>query len=185
VSPVRAGNEEFVWRRMGLALDAVHNMKERYRIDENRVFIAGASGGGRVASGLGLHFPDVFAGGYYQAGCHWHEALPNPSEPAGVWPAGFGRPEAPRFEKARDESRHVIMAGEKDFNRDHAKAVAEAMAKARFGHVLYQEIPDLGHATAPADAFEKGLLFLLQRKVPGEEPKSGKPKDKKEKEPKK
>ena len=33
------GNDRFVWYRIALALDAVHNMLERYRLDQDRIYV--------------------------------------------------------------------------------------------------------------------------------------------------
>ena len=51
--------------RQALALDAVHNMRKRYNVEDDRVFVSGFSGGGLVASQLIHGFPDVFHGGFF------------------------------------------------------------------------------------------------------------------------
>jgi hypothetical protein len=80
--PDRAGNERFVWYRMGLALDAVHTLTLEYEIDPDRVYVTGFSGGGRLASRLGFHYPEVFRGGIYQGGCSFWEDVPVPDDPS-------------------------------------------------------------------------------------------------------
>jgi hypothetical protein len=60
ISANNSGNQRYVPIRMGLALDAVYNMRKRYNIDDNRVYISGASGGAGVASVLLRGFPSVF-----------------------------------------------------------------------------------------------------------------------------
>ena len=51
--------------RMGVAIDAALNIQKRYRIDPKRVYAAGVSGGGRVASMLGVSYADVKRGGVH------------------------------------------------------------------------------------------------------------------------
>ncbi|HMS16689.1 MAG TPA: hypothetical protein PKA37_07595, partial [Planctomycetota bacterium] len=138
VSALKSGNDHFVWRRMGLALDAVAGVQSILRIDPNRVYIGGFSGGGRSASALGLHFADVFRGGYYQGGVNYFEAVT----------AGTGEAErkhepqmiAPKGAAAalgRTRSRHVLFAGEHCFNYAHSKAVADRMGRpGQYQHVL-------------------------------------------------
>jgi hypothetical protein len=57
-----AGNPRFTWNRVGLALDAAHAMAALYDLDPERIYAAGYSGGGRIASALGMLFPEVFRG---------------------------------------------------------------------------------------------------------------------------
>jgi pimeloyl-ACP methyl ester carboxylesterase len=69
VSAARAGNDENVLdRREPLALLAAHNVARRYPVDPERVYIAGFSGGSRVALRLALGYPDVFRGAILNAG---------------------------------------------------------------------------------------------------------------------
>src|SRR5438874_6043371 len=50
------------------SLDGIHNLKLRYNIDENRVFISGFSGGASEASFDIVAFPDIFRGGVFLMG---------------------------------------------------------------------------------------------------------------------
>src|SRR5580704_532602 len=69
VSAARSGNDESVFdRREPLALLAAHNAMQRYRVDPERVYIGGFSGGARVALRLALGYPDVFRGAFLNAG---------------------------------------------------------------------------------------------------------------------
>ena len=64
VSPNKVGNDRVFRNRMGLAIDAATNLKARYKVDPERVYVAGISGGGRISSMLGMCYPDVFRGGW-------------------------------------------------------------------------------------------------------------------------
>ncbi|HKC16261.1 MAG TPA: PHB depolymerase family esterase [Steroidobacteraceae bacterium] len=69
VSAARSGNEESVLgRREPLALLAAHNIMRRYSVDPERVYVAGFSGGSRVALRLVLGYPDLFHGAILNAG---------------------------------------------------------------------------------------------------------------------
>jgi len=69
VAAARSGNDQNVLgRRMPLALLAEQNAASRYRIDPQRVFVAGFSGGSRVALRLALAYPDIFHGAILNAG---------------------------------------------------------------------------------------------------------------------
>ena len=69
VSAARSGNDENVLdRREPLALLAAQNVARRYPVDPERVYIAGFSGGSRVALRLALGYPDLFRGAILNAG---------------------------------------------------------------------------------------------------------------------
>ena len=69
VSAGRSGNAESVFdRRVPLALLAAHNIVSQFLVDPDAVYIAGFSGGGRVALRLALAYPDVFSGAILNAG---------------------------------------------------------------------------------------------------------------------
>ncbi|MBN2718057.1 MAG: prolyl oligopeptidase family serine peptidase [Deltaproteobacteria bacterium] len=51
-------------------LDVIDIVKKRYRIDENRIYITGASMGGTGAARLALHYPDLFAAAVPLCGYH-------------------------------------------------------------------------------------------------------------------
>ena len=69
VSPRDAGNDRSVLdRRLPLALLAYENARARFHLDDSRVYIAGFSGGARVAETTALAYPDVFHGALLNAG---------------------------------------------------------------------------------------------------------------------
>jgi pimeloyl-ACP methyl ester carboxylesterase len=64
-----SGNDTSVFaRRSPLALLAEANAAKRYRIDPQRIYVAGFSGGSRVALRLALAYPDIFRGAILDAG---------------------------------------------------------------------------------------------------------------------
>ncbi|HEX2970801.1 MAG TPA: PHB depolymerase family esterase [Tepidisphaeraceae bacterium] len=155
-----SGNDRLPLIRMALALDAAHNMKARYQIDEKRVYIAGLSGGGRVGSMLGVGYPDVFAGGLYIIGCNYYRAIFS-REKNGIWQKGFNAPPVEVLAQAR-RHRHVILEGETDANREQSLAYAEAYRRDGFRYVIYLEVPGMGHEPPNAQWFEKGIAALVE-----------------------
>lgn len=117
----RAGNSRSVMVRLGLALDAVTNIKARYSIDPDRVYVSGGSGGGRCASMLGVSCPDAFHGGIYIIGCDYFREIPT-GEPNKYWPRSYVQPSARLLGFAKQRSRHVLLTGEQDMNRLQTKA---------------------------------------------------------------
>ena len=69
VSAAHSGNDEATFaRREPLALLAAHNIRKQYPVDSDRIYIAGFSGGSRIALRLALGYPDVFRGVILNAG---------------------------------------------------------------------------------------------------------------------
>ena len=162
----RAGNSRSVMARLGLALDAASNMKSRYSIDADRVYVSGGSGGGRCASMLGVSCPDVFHGGIYIIGCDYFRDIPT-GEPNKYWPRSFVQPSPRLFAFAKQRSRHVLITGEKDMNRPQTKANFEAGFKRdAFEHVSYLEVPAMGHRLPPVDWIGLAFQFLDDPKSP-------------------
>jgi hypothetical protein len=62
-----SGNKVRVQRRMAYALTAPAVINKSYQIDDARVYLAGFSGGGRVASMVAAEYPEIFKGAIFKA----------------------------------------------------------------------------------------------------------------------
>lgn len=156
-----AGNERIGWYRFGLALDAAYNMQQNCRIDPDRVYISGMSGGGRVSSRMGVAYADVFAGAFMIVGCDFYKRTPVPNDPPKVYIERYAMPIGKILAKAVRDNRYVLLTGTNDFNRDETQSIYEnGFQKEHFAHVTYLEVPDMGHELPPADWFEKGIDAL-------------------------
>jgi hypothetical protein len=78
----KAGNQREVIHRVGLSLDAIHNMTRQYNIDPNRVYVCGMSGGGRISSWVGMGYPEVVAGTFPFCGVNYSKRSTYPTSPA-------------------------------------------------------------------------------------------------------
>jgi predicted esterase len=157
-----SGNHRTTTARIGLALDAVFNMKARYKIDPERIYIAGFSGGGVVASYLAWAWPDVFRGGLYVGGCNYIHDVPVPGERK-LWRGDIKEPSALLLGMARERSRHVYICGEKDPALSMMKTVsAQAEAEGAWG-VQFYEVPKLDHSV-PDGAWIDRIVKALDKK---------------------
>jgi dienelactone hydrolase len=103
VTAARSSNrEDPIGRREPLALLATYNVMQRYRVDAQRVYIGGFSGGARMALRLALAYPDLYRGALLNAGSDPLDAGP-PSPP-------------PRelLERFQEGTRIVYVTGERD-----------------------------------------------------------------------
>jgi predicted esterase len=159
----QAGNPRNIFDRMRMAVDANVGMRKRYRIDPARVYVSGFSGGARVASMLGVAFPDLFTGTIPFMGVNFYTELPvENGKKLGITYI----PDDQALEIAKKQCRYVLVTGEKDFNRVETHSTEEnGFRKEGFTSVLCLEVPGVGHAMPPAEWLEKGLEFLDTGKV--------------------
>ena len=158
VSAANIGNDDSVFgRREPLALIAAWNVASRYPLDPRRVYVAGFSGGSRVAMRLALAYPDLFRGAFLNAG----------ADPAG---SGINRlPPRSLLELAQAQTRLVFMTGAQD--EASLSMDADANASMRQNCLFNLEARTMfgvGHEVAGADALARGL-DLLQRPL-GQDP---------------
>jgi hypothetical protein len=157
ICPDNAGNNRDPRERLNLGLDAVHNMKARYPVDESRLYISGFSGGGRCASIAAVGYPDVFTGGLFMMGCNFYRVVRIDKQRA--YPAGAFKPAEELFDQAREHPL-VLLTAERDMNRDQTKANYEAFKEDGFRNVTYLEVPKIGHTAPPATWLVKALDAL-------------------------
>ena len=158
IAAYRSGNRRNIFDRFRLAIDANFNMDRRFKIDPNRVYVSGFSGGGRVASMVAVAYADLFSGAIPFCGVSFYKAIP--SDPGKSWPPGY-LPVTPALKIAKAKGRYVLVTGEKDFNLKNTRAVFKhGFRQEGFKHALLLEVPGMKHAPPPAAWLEKGLEFL-------------------------
>ena len=146
----RSGNSQNVLsRRVPLAVSGYENVRLRYRLDPARVYVAGFSGGSRVAMRMAVAFPDVFHGAVLNAG----------SDP-------FGTPEVPLpdaalFKQFESGTRLVYVTG----TRDERAADSDRRSRASARELCVSNLVDLpvregGHEPADVRSIEHALREL-------------------------
>ena len=188
VSYNKAGNEVMPNIRLGLALDAVHNMSQRYNIDEKRVYVSGLSGGGRMTCLAGIYYPQVFKGALPIVGTLYFRDVklpqdpelralikPDPPEGVAVWPRGLLKPSNRTLAKMKRQQRWVLIAGETDYNMPQMRAHFEqGFERDGFEKARYLEIEGMGHEYPDAKWYDHALTLLEQDAEPDE---AGEPAD--------
>lgn len=174
VSYSDAGNPVMPNIRLGLALDAVHNVQKKYRIDQRRVYVSGISGGGRMTCVAGIYYPQVFTGMLPMAGTTYFRDVklpedpelralikPAPPEGATVWPRHLFEPSARRLKEMTQKQHWVLLAGETDYNMPQMRAHYEqGFKRDGFKHAHYLEVPGMGHVYPDAKWYGKALALL-------------------------
>lgn len=141
----KAGNEVDPVFRHAMALEGVNQLRKRYNIDSDRIYLSGISGGGRAAGILMLMFPDVFDGGWTICGINPIRKDVTPKQ----------------LQAAKTRNRYVFMTGDDDFNRDQVKLIFDEYQSKGFAHTKYIQVAGMDHAQ-PRDAkwVEQAIAFL-------------------------
>jgi pimeloyl-ACP methyl ester carboxylesterase len=152
--------------RVGLALDAVHNLSKRYDIDKERVYVAGFSAGGALAADLLRGYPEVFSGVCCFMGGEFYmcppdadgKSEPSSSEDGAAWYCPI--------DQAKRDAKIVLMRGDKDRARGTAgwgRADAESLRLEGFTRVTYIELPKWPHFPPTAPWFNKAITALERK----------------------
>ncbi len=157
-----SGNPRDVFDRMRMAVDANHNLRGMFNVDERRVYVSGFSGGSRVASMLGVCYADMFTGAVCFMGVNFYE--PVVGDDKMMYQARY-IPDDDILGIAKKECRYVFLTGEKDFNLADTKAVYEASLKGGFKAVEFFNIPKQGHQPPAAEWLKKSLDYLDEDKA--------------------
>jgi pimeloyl-ACP methyl ester carboxylesterase len=161
VTAARSGNAAAVLsRRVPLALAAEENVVREYPVDRQRIYIAGFSGGSRVALRVALGFPDIFRGALLDAG----------ADPLGVadpWGGPDTLPPRDLFLLFQGSSRLVYVSGELDtVNLSSDASSSQSMRDWCVFDVETHETPDAGHEPMSPEAFGRALERLLNPASP-------------------
>ncbi len=156
VGAAGAGNGRHWPDRLQLALDGVAMASAHYNIDPDRVYVAGLSGGGRIASMMVLGCPDVFAGGMAIAGLNSYQRARTPD--GKIWPASMTKPGRDLWALARYR-RIAAVTGPGDFNRDQMRAYADGL-EADGLEIGWFEYADMGHTLPTPERFADVLGWL-------------------------
>jgi Esterase PHB depolymerase len=149
VSAAHSGNDVADGRREPLAVLAAYNVMQRFGVDPTRVFVAGFSGGSRIAMRLALAYPDLFRGALLNAGSD---------------PIGSGQAPLPPRElslRFQESSRLVYVTGDRDtLHLAMDAASLESMRKWCVFNVVQRITPWSAHEEASAAALARALEAL-------------------------
>jgi predicted esterase len=162
VSALHSGNSRHPLDRFRLALDATCNMCRRYNVDRRRIYVGGFSGGARMASMLGVGYGDIFTGTLCVCGVNFYTSLPISG---GKFYPGTYVPDPGVLLRAKRNGRFVLLTGENDENRENTKSAnATGFKREGFRHVLYLEVPAMGHEMPDGKVLARAIEYLANEK---------------------
>jgi hypothetical protein len=138
-------------------------MMKHYRIDPNRVYAAGFSGGARMAGLLGFYQADIFHGTIQNCGVDFYKAVPMIAATSQLDTAGqpYGLLTATEDEIAA--ARHVrfgLITGTNDFRRGNILDIFNGgFAREGFQAKLF-EVQGMAHDVADGKTLSAVLDFL-------------------------
>lgn len=156
VSAAGSGNSaDVVGRREPLALLAAYNVMQRYRVNPQRVYVGGFSGGSRIALRLALAYPDLFRGALLNAGSDPLDAGPPTPPPRAL------------LERFQESTRIVFVTGEHDdLHLSMDRASLESMRQWCVFDTSAEITPGAGHELADPAAFSRALGALARHARP-------------------
>ncbi|MEO1996974.1 MAG: hypothetical protein ABGZ17_17035 [Planctomycetaceae bacterium] len=142
VGPHNAGNNCPGPRRARIVLDALDDMRRNYRTDPDRTYIAGFSGGGRVACQMAFALPELFGG-----------VVP-------LCAAGELRSESWLRQRVIDRISLALVTGENDFNRGEVERFRGPLLSEVGVRTRVWVVPGLGHRPAGPQTLEQVFQWL-------------------------
>jgi predicted esterase len=136
------GNTKPNAQRVLAAIMGLAKVQQLYKTDNHRIYIAGLSGGGRIASETATKFPRMFNGALYVAGSLFWTPAETPL-------LGF-----------ISRNRYVFLTGSKDFSRHQVLSVYKKYKEAGIKEVLLMDFFGYGHHNPNAAQLAAALQFL-------------------------
>lgn len=151
-----SGNSRHRANRYQLAFDALATVQERYHIDPRRVYAAGMSGGGRIASDLAACAPEFFHGAVCIVGMHCFRNVPLGN---GLYkPAGFAPPRGARAQLARNTP-IAAVTGKKDFNYSEIASAVGVFNRDGWNVRLFED-DEMAHEMPTPERFLDAFVWV-------------------------
>ncbi len=141
-SPYNAGNNTPMPRRIRIVLDVLDDLRRRHRIDADRTYLAGFSGGGRVACGITFALPELFGG-----------VIP-------VCAGGDLREEPWLRHRVMDRLSVAMITGTGDFNRGEVERFRGPMLAEMGVRTKATTVEKLGHGIPDAKTLSEVIEWL-------------------------
>lgn len=142
IGPHAAGNRCPMRKRVRIVLDALDDVRRKHAIDPDRTYIAGFSGGGRVACAIGFALPELFGG-----------VIP-------ICASGDLRSESWLRQRVIDRLSVAHITGERDFNRGEVERFRGPMLKAVGVRAKVWTVAKMGHSVPKGKTWDAVLNWL-------------------------
>jgi hypothetical protein len=146
-SPYDAGNECPLKRRIRVVMDVLDDLRRRGRVDPDRTYLAGISGGARVACMIGFALPEYFGG------------------LAPLCAGGELRQERWLWHRLTQRESIACVTGEDDFNRTEVERYRMPLLQAMHVRTRLWVVPGMGRAI-PGEPVLREVYQWLEEGLP-------------------
>jgi hypothetical protein len=140
--PYDAGNDVSPQKRVRIVLDVLDDVRRNYNIDPDRTYIAGISGGARMANAVAFALPEHFGG------------------VLSICASGELRQEPWLRQRVMDRLSVALVTGETDFNRGEVERLRGPYLKEVGVRTRVWMVPKLGHEMPRAPLLAEYLKWL-------------------------
>lgn len=159
IAPQKAGNKQDTSRRAGLAVLAATKLQEMAKIDTNRVYVAGFSGGARVASYCSFLRPSLFSGAFSVCGVDFPAQVPRVKATRNDEYGYFSLGEQ-EVAEAKQRVKFVLVTGSKDFRYGNIMDIYTGGFQKDGYTVKLIDVPGMDHTICSPRALSDGISFL-------------------------
>lgn len=153
------GNRREITDRLQNHLDSIETLARSARIDQQRIYLTGVSGGGRSSSILQLAFPEHFAGCVPIIGLDTYHNAPT-GDPGKYWPKRLGKPSGPNMQLLKLR-RIRSITGTADFNEPEMTLRTRLLRDDGLDAQI-DVIDGMAHAMPSAEQFAQALRWVDQ-----------------------
>jgi predicted esterase len=149
IAPQNVGNTRDVSIRAGTTVVAIAKMMELYKVDPKRVYVAGFSGGAKVACVVAYHHPDLVRGVLPICGFFHPRLRPE-----------FGPQDKELLQKAREEVGFALITGPKDPNHANMLDACDKILEPEEYRATIFDVPGMGHEIPAAPTIRAAIAWL-------------------------
>lgn len=151
------GNKREITDRLQNHLDSIETLAMHARIDRDRIYLTGMSGGGRCSGILQLAFPERFAGAVPIVGLDTYHNAPT-GKGNQYWPKSLGKPSS-RWMKFLQTRRIRSITGTADFNEPEMLIRTELLNRDGIDAQI-DVIEGMAHSYPSQKQFRDALLWV-------------------------
>jgi len=157
----KVGNHQSIYRRVGVSILGLDKVLSDYKIDRDRLYIMGYSGGGRVASMACYFHPDIFKGCLGICGINFHEKVDlTMIEEADEY--GYFKYTGKRVDDVKKNVKFAVVTGENDFRYHYLKQVVSAGYQKHDFEVKIFDLPGYGHQLCSDKELELVYEYFIE-----------------------
>jgi hypothetical protein len=165
IAPQKIGNSQDISRRVGLAVIAALKISEFAKIDKSRIYVAGLSGGARVASYAAFAHPDLFDGVFAVCGVNFCRKVPR-VKATRTDEYGYFSIDKQHADAAKARVKFALVTGSKDFRYGNILDIYNGGFVPDGYKVKLFDVPGMEHQICSAQILNAGLNWF-EKDSPG------------------